>query len=68
MLVIKRRKKVGEICGHTVYGVAESQMIMIPYPSRKTIDADSSAERKYLNDNSCNGYVIHMQIFLCKLT
>ncbi|WZZ83203.1 hypothetical protein YC2023_103775 [Brassica napus] len=47
MLVIKRRKKVGEICGHTVYGVAESQMIMIPYPSRKTIDADSSAERKY---------------------
>ncbi|RID48312.1 hypothetical protein BRARA_I04833 [Brassica rapa] len=47
MLVIKRRKKVGEICGHTVYGVVESQMIMIPYPSRKTIDADSSAERKY---------------------
>ncbi|KAF3570153.1 hypothetical protein F2Q69_00063185 [Brassica cretica] len=61
MLVIKRRKKVGEICGHTVYGVAESQMIMIPYPSRKTIDADSSAERNYtyhlmysLQKNICN--------------
>ncbi|KAF8114273.1 hypothetical protein N665_0039s0037 [Sinapis alba] len=47
MLVIKKRKKVGEICGHTVYGVAESQMIMIPYPSGETRVAGSTAERRY---------------------
>ncbi|KAF8114272.1 hypothetical protein N665_0039s0036 [Sinapis alba] len=49
MLVIKRKEKVGEICGHTVYGVAESEMIMIPYHSNVTTVAGSSAEQKYKN-------------------
>ncbi|CAH8390952.1 unnamed protein product [Eruca vesicaria subsp. sativa] len=49
MLVIKRRKKVGDICGHAIYGIAESQMIMIPYPSSETRVANSLAERRYKN-------------------
>ena len=47
MLVIRKRKKVGEICGHTIYGVAESQMIMVPYPSSETRVSSSAAERRY---------------------
>ena len=57
MLVIKRRKKVGEICGHAVYGIAETEQIMIPYPSPETRVANSLAERRYLIDHSCNGFV-----------
>ena len=57
MLVIKRRKKVGEICGHAVYGIAETEQIMIPYPSPETRVANSLAERRYLIDRSCNGFV-----------
>ncbi|WZZ18792.1 hypothetical protein YC2023_111881 [Brassica napus] len=49
MLVIKRRKKVGEICGHAVYGIAETEQIMIPYPSPETRVANSLAERRYKN-------------------
>ena len=48
MLVIKKRKKVGEICGHTVYGVVGSQMIMIPYHSGETRVAGSAAEQRYI--------------------
>ncbi|CAN7096312.1 unnamed protein product [Brassica rapa subsp. narinosa] len=49
MLVIKKRKKVGEICGHAVYGIAETEQIMIPYPSPETRVANSLAERRYKN-------------------
>ncbi|KAF8114274.1 hypothetical protein N665_0039s0038 [Sinapis alba] len=49
MLVIKRRKKVGEICGHAVYDIAETEQIMIPYPSPETRVANSLAERRYKN-------------------
>ncbi|KAG5392459.1 hypothetical protein IGI04_022422 [Brassica rapa subsp. trilocularis] len=47
ILVIRKRKKVGEICGHAIYGVAESQMIMVPYPSSETRVSSSAAERRY---------------------
>lgn len=47
MLVIRKKKKVGEICGHAIYGVAESQMIMVPYPSSETRVSGSAAERRY---------------------
>lgn len=67
MLVITKRKQVGEICGHTVYGIAESRMIVIPHPSIQTKVAKSEAEQRYFIDNSSNGYVIHMKILLCKL-
>lgn len=62
MLVITKRKKVGEICGHTVYGIAESRMIVIPHPSVQTRVAESLAERRYLIDTSCNGYIIHKKL------
>ncbi|CAH2037189.1 unnamed protein product [Thlaspi arvense] len=48
MLVITKKKKVGEICGHTIYGIAESQTIVIPNPSVQTRVAVSVDERKRL--------------------
>ncbi|KAG2305380.1 hypothetical protein Bca52824_034031 [Brassica carinata] len=74
MLVIRRRKKVGEICGHTVYGVAESQMIMVPYPSSETRVSGSAAERRYrklfnmvdLSKNFYFSYTYHLMYSLQK--
>ncbi|KAL0699609.1 hypothetical protein Bca4012_055731 [Brassica carinata] len=74
MLVIKRRMKVGYICGHTVYGVAESQMIMIPYSPSEMTGADSSAERRYkklfnlvdLSKNFYFSYTYHLMYSLQK--
>ncbi|KAJ4889430.1 Phosphoinositide phosphatase SAC5 [Raphanus sativus] len=74
MLVIKKRKKVGEICGHTVYGVAESQMIMIPNSPSDMTYADSSAERRYkkllnmvdLSKNFYFSYTYHLMYSLQK--
>ncbi|WZZ83204.1 hypothetical protein YC2023_103776 [Brassica napus] len=74
MLVIKKRKKVGEICGHTVYGVVDSQMIMIPYHSGETRVAGSAAERRYkkllnmvdLSKNFYFSYTYHLMYSLQK--
>jgi len=65
MLLITKRKKVGEICGHTVYGIAESQMIAIPHPSIQSKVAKSEAELRYFIDNSFKR--LEMKTFLCKL-
>lgn len=61
MLVITKRKKVGEICGHTVYGIAESQMISIPHPSIQTKVANSEAEHKYFSIILLMHMFIHMK-------
>lgn len=74
MIVIRRRKKVGEICGHSVYGVAESQMIMVPYPSNETRVSSSAAERRYrklfnmvdLSKNFYFSYTYHLMYSLQK--
>ncbi|XP_010531881.1 PREDICTED: phosphoinositide phosphatase SAC5 [Tarenaya hassleriana] len=47
MLMITKRKKMGVICGHTVYGIAESRMITIPHPSVLSEAADSLSENRY---------------------
>ncbi|XP_019090804.1 PREDICTED: phosphoinositide phosphatase SAC5 [Camelina sativa] len=74
MLVITKRKKVGEICGHTVYGIAESQMIVIPHPSIQTKVAKSDAEQRYkrllsvvnLSKNFYFSYTYHLMYTLQK--
>ncbi|KAL1224123.1 Phosphoinositide phosphatase SAC5 [Cardamine amara subsp. amara] len=74
MLVITKRKKVGEICGHTIYGIAETQMISIPHPSIQTKVANSQAELKYkkllrmvdLSKNFYFSYTYHLMYCLQK--
>jgi hypothetical protein len=74
MLLITKRKKVGEICGHTVYGIAESQMIAIPHPSIQSKVAKSEAELRYkkllsvvdLSKNFYFSYTYHLMYSLQK--
>uniref|UniRef100_A0A1J3GAA0 Phosphoinositide phosphatase SAC5 n=1 Tax=Noccaea caerulescens TaxID=107243 RepID=A0A1J3GAA0_NOCCA len=74
MLVITKRKKVGEICGHTIYGIAESLMIVIPNPSVSTGVANCLDERRYrellsmmdLTKNFYFSYTYHLMYCLQK--
>ncbi|CAN8270169.1 unnamed protein product [Cochlearia groenlandica] len=47
MLIITKRRKLGEVCGHTVYGVAKSKMITIPHASVLSNVAYSKDEKRY---------------------
>lgn len=46
MLIITKRRKLGEICGHTVYGVAKSKIITIPHASVLSNVAYSKDEKR----------------------
>ncbi|RZC91649.1 hypothetical protein C5167_027720 [Papaver somniferum] len=36
MLLITKRKQIGTICGHVIYGISKSETIPIPHPSVQT--------------------------------
>ncbi|XP_059456351.1 phosphoinositide phosphatase SAC2-like [Corylus avellana] len=47
MLLITKRRKIGEICGHKIYAITKSKMIMIPNPTVRTLMAYSKNENRY---------------------
>nr|VDD52605.1 unnamed protein product [Brassica oleracea] len=47
MLIITKRRKLGEVCGHTVYGVAKSRIVTIPHASVLSTVAYSKDEKRY---------------------
>ncbi|XP_013635422.1 PREDICTED: phosphoinositide phosphatase SAC2-like isoform X1 [Brassica oleracea var. oleracea] len=47
MLIITKRSKLGEVCGHTVYGVAKSRIVTIPHASVLSTVAYSKDEKRY---------------------
>ncbi|XP_072952707.1 phosphoinositide phosphatase SAC3-like isoform X1 [Typha angustifolia] len=48
MLVITEREEIGAICGHTVYKVTKSKVIVLPNPSIHSNLVDSNNENRYL--------------------
>ncbi|XVF86965.1 hypothetical protein PTKIN_Ptkin18bG0082700 [Pterospermum kingtungense] len=46
MLLITKRRKIGAICGHTIYAIAKSEMIPIPIPIQSNM-AYSKNEKRY---------------------
>ena len=44
MILVKRRRQVGNICGHAIFKVEESQVVTIPHASVHTSLAQSSME------------------------
>ena len=46
MLIITKRRKLGEVCGHTVYGVAKSRIVTIPHASVLSSVAYSKDEKR----------------------
>ncbi|XP_028752162.1 phosphoinositide phosphatase SAC2 isoform X1 [Neltuma alba] len=47
MLLITNRRKIGTICGHTIYTITKSEMIPVPHPSVRSKMAYSKDENRY---------------------
>ncbi|KAK6911811.1 SAC domain, partial [Dillenia turbinata] len=47
MLLITNRRKIGAICGHTIYAVTKSEMIPVPHSTVRTNMANSKIENRY---------------------
>ncbi|KAL3598565.1 hypothetical protein D5086_006483 [Populus alba] len=47
MLLITKRRKIGAICGHTVYSITKSEMIPIPNSTVQSNMANSKNENRY---------------------
>ncbi|KAK7294505.1 hypothetical protein RJT34_17394 [Clitoria ternatea] len=47
MLLITKRRKIGTICGHTIYAITKSEMIPIPHASVRSKMAYSKDENRY---------------------
>ncbi|XP_030467303.2 phosphoinositide phosphatase SAC2-like [Syzygium oleosum] len=47
MLIITKRRKIGDICGHAIYSISKSDMIPIPNSQVQTNMAFSKIENRY---------------------
>ncbi|XP_054780272.1 phosphoinositide phosphatase SAC2-like isoform X3 [Prosopis cineraria] len=47
MLLITKRRKIGTICGHTIYTITKSEMIPVPHPSVRSKMAYPRDENRY---------------------
>ncbi|XP_075664566.1 phosphoinositide phosphatase SAC2-like isoform X1 [Castanea sativa] len=47
MLLITKRRKIGAICGHTIYSIAKSEIIPIPNSTVRSEMANSKNENRY---------------------
>ncbi|CAB4272227.1 unnamed protein product [Prunus armeniaca] len=47
MLIITKRRKIGAICGHTIYAISKSEMIPVPNPAVRSKLANSKNENRY---------------------
>ncbi|XP_030523762.1 phosphoinositide phosphatase SAC2-like isoform X2 [Rhodamnia argentea] len=47
MLIITKRRKIGDICGHAIYSISKSDMIQLPYSQVQTNMAFSKIENRY---------------------
>ncbi|KRH47683.1 hypothetical protein GLYMA_07G043900v4 [Glycine max] len=47
MLLITKRRKIGTICGHTIYAITKSEMVPIPHAIERSKMAYSKDENRY---------------------
>ncbi|KAK7277030.1 hypothetical protein RIF29_18179 [Crotalaria pallida] len=47
MLLITKRRKIGTICGHSIYAITKSEMIPVPHSTMRSKVACSSDENRY---------------------
>lgn len=47
LILVTKRRRIGVICGHDIYGVTGSKIIMVPHPSVRTNLACSKDEQRY---------------------
>ncbi|KAL3684409.1 hypothetical protein R1sor_002431 [Riccia sorocarpa] len=53
IILVTKRRQIGTLCGHPIYGIEERQMIPIPHSSVQTDVANSKTELRYKNLLSC---------------
>lgn len=53
MLLITKRRLIGAICGHNVYGVSKCEMIPLPNSSVQSSIANSRNENRSLVNSDC---------------
>lgn len=53
MLLITKRRKIGAICGHTIYSIAKSEMIPIPNSTVRSNMANSKNENRSFVHSAC---------------
>lgn len=63
MLLITGRRKIGEICGCSVYAITKSQMIPIPHSSVLSNIAYSKDEKRSFVNSACkcNMYLVPLK-------
>lgn len=56
MLLITKRRKIGIICGHTIYAIAKTEVIPIPHSTVRSKMAYSNDENRSLvhSASKCN--------------
>lgn len=60
MLVITKRRKLGTICGHTIYGISKSKMIPVPNSTvRSNLPYSKDENRSFVHFAcKCNMYMV----------
>ena len=60
MILVTKRRLLGSVNGHSIYGIGETKFLSVPHPSFQTIVASSRAESrlgsltiKYKHDHMC---------------
>lgn len=68
MLLITKRKKVGNICGHTIYAVSKSDMIAIPNSTVRANMAYSRDENRSFVHSACKNMLLTFYFFMETIT
>lgn len=66
MLLITKRRKIGTICGHTIYAITKSEMIPVPHHTVRSKMAYSKDENRSLVHSicKCNMSMVHLRRLL----
>ena len=65
MILVTKRRLLGSVNGHSIYGIAESKLLSVPHPSFQTIVASSRAENR-LGSIAINvNMIIYVLYMLC---
>lgn len=60
MLLITKRRRIGAICGHTIYAVTKSEMIALPHSFVHTNMANSKNENRSFVHSTCKRIMLRV--------
>lgn len=60
MLIITKRRRIGVICGHTIYAVTKSEMIALQHSSMDSNMANSKNENRSFVHSTCKRIMLRV--------